>query len=380
MTTVGIFHGHVERIGGAERVASYLAKGLVKYGYNVNLYIVVPSGINSALRIFESWMPPEVEIVTIGSTKERRFRRFSLYRNLEDFIQDQDSVKIAEQSCDIVVQTGGGLQPFGKTNHRRISYCNYLWQAFNVENKYRIGFWKLYSLPYGFVMNRKLAVLKHAEHLFVIANSNYTKQHLLSKWNFDDSNVSVIYPPVDIMKWQSHAYNEAPPRHDVVNVGRFSGDKNHELLFEIANGLSSTLTLIGNTASSIDELYVAKLKKIAPSNIRFLENIDENLVMQELYKTKVYLHSGHETFGLTVVEAIAAGCIPVVPDHSGHRETVPFPELRYSSVSEARNIIQDALRGKFDYLLPKLKSHIKQFDEPNFQSKMKNVIDTMLDA
>ena len=378
MTTIGLFHGLVNRIGGAERVAASLARGLIRTGYHVNLYIVDLGGANLAPTIFKEWMPSEVEIISIRLMKERRFRKFGLYQNLEDFIRYQDSVQTAEESSDIVVQTDGGLQPFSRTRRRRIAYCHSLWQAFDIDNKYSRGLWRLYSFPYEFMMNRKLAILKNAKHLFIVANSNYTKQHLLTKWNFDASDVSVVYPPVDIMKWRPNTDNEVPVRRGVVNVSRFIPTKNYELMFDIVNGLSTSLTLIGNTVSNVNKLYLKKLQENAPTNIRFLENIEEAMILQELHKAKVYLHSSHETFGMAVVEAMAAGCVPVVPDHSAHKETVPYPELRYSSASEARNIIQDALHDKFDHLLPKLKSHIKQFDEPIFQDKMRNIIDGML--
>lgn len=376
MATVGLFHGFVTGLGGAERVASSLARGLVKASYRVNVYIIVSEG-NSALKSFREWMPSEVEITPIRLMKGRRFKKLGLYQNLEDFIWYQNSVQMAEQSNDVIVQTGGGLQPFVRTQHRRISYCQALWR-FDLDNKYHGGLWNLYSLPYEFIMKRKLAVLRNAKHLFIVANSNYTKQHLLTTWNIDDSNVCVIYPPVDIMKWHLNADNNFQQRSGLVNVGRFSTDKNHKVMFDIVKGLSTALTLIGNTADAKDELYLKKLKQNASANIRFLENMDQEIILEELHKAKVYLHSSHETFGLSIVEAIAAGCIPVVPDNSAHKETVPFPELRYNSVSEAHGIIQDALHDKFDYLLPKLKSYIKQFDEAIFHSKMNIIIDSIL--
>jgi glycosyltransferase involved in cell wall biosynthesis len=190
----------------------------------------------------------------------------------------------------------------------------------------------------------------------------------------------MIYPPIEIAKWQTTLDQEPTRRYGLVNVSRFHQDKKHEVMLEIVKGFSMTLTLIGNSVNEVDKLYLKELRRKAPSNVRFLENIEEEQIHQELRRAKVYLNSSHETFGISTVEAIAAGCVPVVPNHSGHKETVPFPELRYDSISQARNIIQDALLEKFDYLLPKLQSHIRQFDEPNFQSKMMNVIHIMLNA
>ena len=42
-----------------------------------------------------------------------------------------------------------------------------------------------------------------------------------------------------------------------------------------------------------------------------------------------YLQTSEETFGVAVAEDVAAGCIPAVPGHTAHPETVPSAELRY---------------------------------------------------
>ena len=81
-----------------------------------------------------------------------------------------------------------------------------------------------------------------------------------------------------------------------------------------------------------------------------------------------------ETFGISVVEAIAAGCIPIVPDNSAHCETVPFSELRYKNEKDAKEKISDAINGKFDYFIPRLQEHIQQFSEKNFQDKILGII------
>ena len=51
---------------------------------------------------------------------------------------------------------------------------------------------------------------------------------------------------------------------------------------------------------------------------------------------------------------------------------MPFPELRYKKecVNEASQKLTDAIDGKFDYLIPKLQEHIKQFEEKNFKNQI----------
>ena len=90
---------------------------------------------------------------------------------------------------------------------------------------------------------------------------------------------------------------------------------------------------------------------------------------------RAYLHARPESFGIAVVEAIAAGCVPVVPDNSAHPETVPLAELRYRTEAEAVEIMRGALDGRFDGLLPALRDHAQWFSEEAFQRGMLEAIE-----
>lgn len=226
-------------------------------------------------------------------------------------------------------------------------------------------------MPFGWIMKRRFERIRESNLLF-IANSNYTRQHLLEVWKVNESDLHLVYPPVNISKW---SLRNSHTRSGIVNLARFSPEKRHVDMFEIAKDLDATLTIIGNTPNFTHEMYLRKIQQLAPANVIFLKNVRDDQIVEQLHKAKVYLHTGKETFGISVVEAIAAGCIPVVPNNSAHTETVPFPELRYDSITDARQIIRDALDGKFDNLLPALHSHVKQFDEEIFYKKMKEIIE-----
>lgn len=372
MTTIGIFHGLLGGIGGAERLAVSLANGLIKSGYQVKVYAVASLVDNRWIKLFSETMPDEAEIVTFLSPI--RVRAFAVYQNLlsEYFIGR------AERECDVVVQTGGGYQPIIKSKRRRIAYCHGVWthEGLRHDNKYQRGLWRLYFMPFGWLMKRRFARISEANLLFV-ANSNYTRQHLLDVWKVNESDLHMVYPPINIAKWKA---DNSERRLGIVNVSRFSLEKKHVDMFEIVKELDTNLTIIGNTPNFTNEIYLRRIQQVAPINVKFLKNIEDRQIVEQLHNAKVYLHTSKETFGMSVVEAIAAGCIPVVPNNSAHQETVPFPELRYDSISSARQIIRDALNGKFDKLLPALHSHIRQFDEEVFHKKMEAIIEMVLNG
>lgn len=78
-----------------------------------------------------------------------------------------------------------------------------------------------------------------------------------------------------------------------------------------------------------------------------------------------------EDFGITVCEAIAGGCIPVVYNAGGPTEIVPFRELRFESMEEAARILK---QGEDNYPMEEtwkeLFSHIQKYGEEEFQKKV----------
>ena len=109
--------------------------------------------------------------------------------------------------------------------------------------------------------------------------------------------------------------------------------------------------------------------------MRLHVNAGQSVLEEVLGGAKAYLQTSGETFGVAVAEAVAAGCIPVVPDHTAHPETVPFAELRYRTEDEAAEIVRGALDGRFDGLLPALREHVEQFSEEAFQEAMLGIIE-----
>ena len=148
-------------------------------------------------------------------------------------------------------------------------------------------------------------------------------------------------------------------------------------------GIYHEYNIIGNTKTKSNILYYEKLKsKIKKENLKkvnLLKNISRNELVNTLNKAKVYFHPSSETFGITVIESISAGSIPIVPNDSAHLETVPFSELRYepNNISDAQKKIQLALEGNFDQLIEPLTESVKKFDKENFKKSFLSIIDNL---
>lgn len=112
----------------------------------------------------------------------------------------------------------------------------------------------------------------------------------------------------------------------------------------------------------------------AGAGVRLHRNAARRDLVGAVASAKVYLHAGMEDFGISVVEGIAAGCVPVVPNNSAHVEAVPLAELRYDTEEEAAKV-RDAADGRYDSCLPRLHRHAERFSEQAFHRRMLDLVE-----
>ena len=183
----------------------------------------------------------------------------------------------------------------------------------------------------------------------------------------------VVYPPVDLERFK--ALRATPKMDRVTTTGRFAPEKNYEMASRVMRRVGTRWDAVGNAKGPRQEKHLAELQGGARPDMHFHVNADENELDRVLGGARVYLHARPESFGIAVVEAVAAGCVPVVPDNSAHPETVPFSELRYATENQAVDKVREALDGGYDRLLPSLARHAERFSVRTFQEAMLDIIE-----
>ncbi len=174
----------------------------------------------------------------------------------------------------------------------------------------------------------------------VVVNSEFTKEHLDHSFSIP---VSVIYPPVDIDEFVGKKKTKT-----ILSVGRFNGlygAKKQDVLIESFIAASKRkpfsgwkLVLAGGCLET-DRAYVEMLKQQAKGYpIEFMVNCSFK-TLKMLYETaNIYWHAAGfgetrpenmEHFGITTVEAMAAGSIPVVYNAGGQPEIVTHNKNGY---------------------------------------------------
>jgi len=202
--------------------------------------------------------------------------------------------------------------------------------------------WRCYSRLYSFFTR----ILRSSNGV-VVTNSRFN-QSVINK----DLGVTalVVYPPVNIEKIEITPKNQKRA-NVVVTVSRFRSAKRLEIIPKVAERVKNCdFILIGtvdkDSKECLKQIYLRGRKLQVQSRIRIFMNKPFRFVSESLSKAKVFLHTQPlEAFGMSVVEAMAAGCVPVVPKNGGpwfdildHKQG----EYGYSyrSVEEAAEIIE----------------------------------------
>ncbi len=353
---IGIIHGFVGGGGGTEKTLLSILTAFEQTNHNVTLYTFSKPKITSKKIKIKSSLP-----ISIPS--------FGLYQ------RTMESKLISKaKNEDILIQASGGLGIPSNPEQKIIVYAHsdFSNELDNLSTKYK-GIWSLYYKSY-FNMIKKFVNRISDSNIILASNSKFVHDSIKSKY---DKDSTIIFPPVNLDE-----FNSKEKKNQVITIGRFSEEKNLKFGINVISNLDSKYYVIGNTKTKSNILYYEKLesnikKQKLESKVKLLKNLDRNELVNYLNTSKVYFHCSNETFGISVVESIAAGCIPIVPNTSAHKETVPIDELRFKENDEgdAKMKIEAALRGDFDKYLPELQEHAKKFSEEIFQKSMIEFID-----
>lgn len=352
---IGVIHGFVGGGGGTEKTLHAILDVLENSKHAVTLYTFSKPTIKSNKIKIKSVLP-----ISIPS--------FGLYQRA----MESNLISKAKNE-DLLIQASGGLGIPVNPSQKIIVYCHsdFANELENTATKYK-GLWSLYYKSY-YSMIKKFIENIGDKRIHPVSNSKYVHDSIKSKFGKDSE---IVYPPVNLTEFSPKNKEDR-----IVTIGRFSEEKNLEFGINVMKEINCKYDIIGNTKTKSNILYYdkldSKIKKENIKNINLLKNISRNELVNTVNKAKVYFHCSSETFGISVVESIAAGCIPIVPDNSAHKETVPFEELRYkeNDNNDAKNKIQRAISGEFDYLKKPLQELTEKFSQDHFQKSILQIIE-----
>ncbi len=298
---------YLDHLGGGERYMLSTAAALESLGYE----------------IYFSWDNIE-EIAKLSSMLGIELRDPRLYPNIKKlyFSNNPADMYLSTRGYDVVFYLSDGSIPVlgGKKNivHMQVPFHG-------VGGK---------SLKNSL---KKIFIHK------VVVNSQFTKNVIDKEYGI---NSVVLYPPVSPI-------TEILPKEQVIlSVGRFEpslNTKHQDILIEAFKVLSPQIPtwklILAGGSSSDDWLNALKLKS-AGLPVTFATNVSHDELSSLYAKSTIYWHAAGykvdelknpeltEHFGISTVEALSAGCIPLVVPYGGQREIITDDTFHWQSIEE----------------------------------------------
>lgn len=201
---------------------------------------------------------------------------------------------------------------------------------------------------------------------YYVANSTHI-QNDINKYYGRDS--IVIHPPVDTVRFK----NDNTSRKGFITVGRQVPYKYTGLIVEACTKLALPLTVIGRGPEH------DKLVKVAGPTVRFLTNASDTQVADEVAKAEAFVFAAFEDFGITPVEAMAAGT-PVIAYKAGGaldyvvegKTGLFFDKQNLTSLAA---VLRNFSSHKFDQQL--IAEHAEQFSTKGFRQRLSAFIQSV---
>lgn len=350
-----IFDPYLDTLGGGERYTLTVAKILSNNGYHVSLAWPSQEILESATSRFG------LDLKGISADLEA----FELFNSSGKLLK---KIKITRK-YDLVFFLSDGSIPF-------------LFSKNNILH---------FQVPFKKIINpRNLNFFKFMLIKKFVYNSKFT-QNILEK-SLPKKGV-VIYPPIDTKGFKSSVKKE----NMILSVGRFdspSHAKRQDILIEGFKKLiketqtNYKLVLAGGLSGEDKELQGLKARaKGLP--IEFVVNPSFEKLVSLYSKAKIFWHAAGfeidekespdkvEHFGMTTVEAMAAGCVPVVCNKGGQKEIIiPGTGFLWNTISELVKYTLQLINSP-DIILQTRKQAInrsKDFGLMTFEKSLKQLL------
>lgn len=210
------------------------------------------------------------------------------------------------------------------------------------KSSVKLAYYQIFALIYGFVGSCANVVM---------VNSSWTRGHIESLW-WHRRPPARVYPPCDTTALQALPLDRRLKRPYIISVAQFRPEKDHETqlrAFALAREqvlagypgeasamdavLSAKLQLVGGCRGQEDAARIEKLKILAESLnlnddcLEFRVNVPFDELKSMLGNAVIGLHTmKDEHFGISVVEYMAAGVVPIAHNSGGPKEDIVVPE------------------------------------------------------
>ncbi len=369
-----IVHISLNARGGGERLAVATIKAISSMGIDVEL---------STLE------KPDMQLIhdAYGTSIEADLKKI---RTLNIF------QKYRPRNCNVTVNTHGDMLPFYHNDFNKknaITYCHYPIASHLIDcgdpdysaalqNMCLLGMTP--SLQNRYYNAARTAYIKMMVNSTVLTNSNFSRKAILKSFGVDSA---VLPPPVDVDIFRNACLTSNSRDDSILVISRFHPSKKIENVIHLAkllhqNELGTEMNIVGNMLPD-GVGYFNYLNNLVKhyeleNFVRFEINLRFDRLLDLMRRSKVYVHPlPGEPFGISTVEAMSAGIIPVVPDIGGHTEFVPA-KYQFHTYGQGVEAVATALAAPASEKA-KLSHSTQKYSVTNYIKKFQQILTDITD-
>jgi len=324
--SVTVIHPSLNRSGGAEKMCLEAIAALNESGYSVALYTLdEPQWPHIEANWGDVARPDKEYFIQEGALSPSGLgswvRCSALYLWLLYYAQTEDV---------LTFNNYGEVYPFISD----ISYIHSQPLASVDGNPYRVPLWEIAGEAYRRLQDKLLERLSPV----LVTNSSYNARQIRDVFG---SEPTVLHPPIDPIP-----YRFEPKNGRVLTVCRLTPEKNLRIINEVLRHIRGVrFSVAGGTTPQSSRV----MSTLRSRYVDLYPNPRRDEIVGLMKESSVYLSTQpNEAFGMAVLEAMSAGCVPVVYRNGGPWHDILGAEdgesgYGYTTGREAAERIADVL-------------------------------------